>query len=60
MVSTTLEIEYATQRKATGNHLIRIHFPRKKLRALSVVSATLEIEYATQFSKANPNNRSDI
>ena len=27
----------------------KVHFPRKKLRALSLVSATLEIEYVTQF-----------
>ena len=36
-------------RKGTGNQFIKIHFPRKRLRALSLVSATLEIEYATQF-----------
>ena len=28
----------------------KIHFPRKKLRALSLASATLETEYATQIS----------
>ena len=36
--------------EGNGKPSHEFHFPRNKLRALSLVSATLEIEYATQVS----------
>ena len=40
----------ATGEEGNGKPPREFHFPRKKLRALSLVSATLEIEYATQLT----------
>ena len=39
-------------KEGNGKPSHEFHFPRKKLRVLSLVSATLEIEYATQFYKS--------
>ena len=52
--SPTCRIENAIGEEGRGKPPHEIHFPRKQLRALSLVSTTLEIEYATRFSHSLP------
>lgn len=39
--------------KAKEDHLITIHFPRKRPRALLVISAKLQLENSAQFLPSN-------
>ena len=47
--SCTCHNKNAMREEANGKTPHKIHLPRKKLRALSLVSATLKIEYARKF-----------